>query len=81
MQWVGRVVGFAIASLEVIVGSRIVLAAFTDVLGDVRQPNLPGTVDTYPNWRIPLSQSLDDALTDPRVTAVASALRERSSRL
>jgi len=61
--------------------SRIVLAAFTDVLGDVRQPNLPGTVDAYPNWRIPLSHSLDDLLADPRVTAVASALRERSSGL
>jgi 4-alpha-glucanotransferase len=61
--------------------SRIVLAAFTDVLGDVRQPNLPGTVDTYPNWRIPLSHSLDTLLADPRVVAVASALRERTSRL
>ena len=60
--------------------SRIVLAAFTDVLGDLRQPNLPGTVDEYPNWRIPLSQSLDDLLADPRVTAVAGALRERNSR-
>jgi 4-alpha-glucanotransferase len=58
--------------------SRVVLAAFTDVLGDVRQPNLPGTVDAYPNWRIPLSRSLDDLLTDPRVTAVAEALRERT---
>ena len=57
--------------------SRIVLAAFTDVLGDMRQPNLPGTVDTYPNWRIPLSHSLDTLLADPRVTAVASALRAR----
>jgi 4-alpha-glucanotransferase len=60
--------------------SRVVLAAFTDVLGDVRQPNLPGTVDAYPNWRIPLSHSLDDLLADYRVTAVVSALRERNSR-
>ncbi|PVZ08277.1 4-alpha-glucanotransferase [Actinomycetospora cinnamomea] len=58
--------------------SRIVLAAFTDVVGDVRQPNLPGTVDAYPNWRIPLSTSLDDLFTDPRVTAVAAALRARA---
>lgn len=57
--------------------SRVVLAAFTDVLGDVRQPNLPGTVDAYPNWRIPLSASLEDLLTDPRVLAVAQALRSR----
>ena len=42
-----------------------------DVLGEIRQPNLPGTVDEYPNWRIPLSHSLDDLLTDPRVVAVA----------
>ncbi|WP_433782555.1 4-alpha-glucanotransferase [Actinomycetospora sp. CA-101289] len=61
--------------------SRVVLAAFTDVLGDVRQPNLPGTVDAYPNWRIPLSRSLDDLLADPRVGAVAGSLRERSSGL
>ncbi|MDD7941840.1 4-alpha-glucanotransferase [Actinomycetospora lutea] len=61
--------------------SRIVLAAFTDVLGDVRQPNLPGTVDAYPNWRIPLSHSLDALLTDPRTLAVARSLRERDSRL
>lgn len=58
--------------------SRIVLAAFTDVLGDVRQPNLPGTVDAYPNWRIPLSHSLDTLLTDPRTRAVAGALRTRA---
>ncbi|GLZ49437.1 4-alpha-glucanotransferase [Actinomycetospora sp. NBRC 106375] len=57
--------------------SRIVLAAFTDVLGDVRQPNLPGTIDAYPNWRIPLSTPLPDLLADPRVRAVAAALGDR----
>jgi 4-alpha-glucanotransferase len=59
-------------------GSRIVLAAFTDVLGDVRQPNLPGTVDAYPNWRIPLSRPLEDLLTDPHVLDVARSLRARA---
>lgn len=58
-------------------GSRVALAAFTDVLDEVRQPNLPGTVDAYPNWRIPLSLPLDDVLADPRVLAVAAALRPR----
>ncbi|MEJ2890828.1 4-alpha-glucanotransferase [Actinomycetospora aeridis] len=61
--------------------SRVVLAAFTDVLGDVRQPNLPGTVDAYPNWRIPLSRPLEALLTDPRVLAVARSLCERTSGL
>jgi 4-alpha-glucanotransferase len=59
-------------------GSRIVLAAFTDVLGDVRQPNLPGMVDAYPNWRIPLSRPLEELLTDPHVLEVARALRARA---
>ena len=35
--------------------SRLVLAAFGDAVGDVRQPNLPGTVDEYPNWRLPVA--------------------------
>jgi 4-alpha-glucanotransferase len=34
---------------------RLVLAAFGDAVGDVRQPNLPGTVDQYPNWRMPVA--------------------------
>ncbi len=25
-------------------------------MGDLRQPNLPGTVDEYPNWRLPVAE-------------------------
>ncbi|ANY06299.1 4-alpha-glucanotransferase [Pseudonocardia sp. HH130630-07] len=57
--------------------SRIVLASLYDVLGEVRQPNLPGTVDEYPNWRIPLPVDLDDALADDRVRRVAQVLARR----
>ncbi len=58
-------------------GSRIVLASFTDVLDEVRQPNLPGTTDAYPNWRIPLPLALDELLRDPRVQTTVEALRGR----
>ena len=34
---------------------RIVLASYGDAVGDLRQPNLPGTVDEYPNWRLPVA--------------------------
>jgi 4-alpha-glucanotransferase len=34
---------------------RIVLAAYGDAVGDLRQPNLPGTIDEYPNWRLPVA--------------------------
>jgi 4-alpha-glucanotransferase len=25
-------------------------------VGDRRQPNLPGTTDEYPNWRLPITE-------------------------
>lgn len=40
--------------------ARLVLAALGDAVGDVRQPNLPGTVDEYPNWRLPVAAPTPD---------------------
>ena len=50
---------------------RIVLASPYDVLGEVRQPNLPGTASQYPNWRIPLPLSLEDLIVDARMKQIA----------
>ncbi|CAN5515472.1 hypothetical protein BH23ACT9_BH23ACT9_30900 [soil metagenome] len=37
--------------------SLLVSAAPADAIGDLRQPNLPGTDgDTYPNWRLPVAE-------------------------
>jgi 4-alpha-glucanotransferase len=55
--------------------SRLVLISPYDVIGETRQPNLPGTVDQYPNWRLPLPESLEELRTDPRVRVVVDALR------
>ena len=44
--------------------------------GRARQPNLPGTVDEYPNWRIPLPVRVDELLADPRVRRAVAALRD-----
>jgi 4-alpha-glucanotransferase len=54
---------------------RIRLASPYDVLGEPRQPNLPGTVDTYPNWRLPLPETLEEIEADPRMRRVAEILR------
>ena len=60
--------------------SRYVLAAPGDAVGDLRQPNLPGTVDQYPNWRLPVADEsgrpvlLEDLLADPRVERLAADL-------
>jgi 4-alpha-glucanotransferase len=57
--------------------SRLVLISPYDVVGEVRQPNLPGTVDEYPNWRLPLPVSLEELREDPRVRVVVDQLRIR----
>ncbi|WP_425569073.1 4-alpha-glucanotransferase [Pseudonocardia xishanensis] len=54
---------------------RLVLASPYDVVGETRQPNLPGTVDEYPNWRLPLPVSIEELQADPRVKEVVAALR------
>ncbi|GAA3904543.1 4-alpha-glucanotransferase [Actinoplanes auranticolor] len=53
---------------------RLITASLYDVLGELRQPNLPGTTDEYPNWRIPLTASLEEILADPRVARIAEVL-------
>jgi 4-alpha-glucanotransferase len=60
--------------------SRYVLAAPGDAVGDLHQPNLPGTVDQYPNWRLPVTDAsgrpmlLEELLADPRVERLAAEL-------
>jgi 4-alpha-glucanotransferase len=61
--------------------SRLHGVALTDVVGDVRAMNQPGTHDEYPNWRIPLTDGtgravlLEDVVATPRAGEIAAALR------
>ena len=62
--------------------SRVVLAMPADAVGDVRQPNLPGTLDQYPNWRLPLADptgtevSLETFLASPATATLIDLLNE-----
>ncbi|MEU4618962.1 4-alpha-glucanotransferase [Actinoplanes sp. NPDC023801] len=56
---------------------RLVTASLHDVLLERRQPNLPGTFDEYPNWRIPLDRDLAEVLADPLFRRVAAILAAR----
>jgi 4-alpha-glucanotransferase len=64
---------------------RVVLAAFGDAVGDLRQPNLPGTVDEYPNWRLPVADGagrplgLEELLACDGVRRLAALLSEGTS--
>ncbi len=56
--------------------SRLALVSPYDVIGETRQPNLPGTVDQYPNWRLPLPESLEELRADPRVRTITDLFRQ-----
>jgi 4-alpha-glucanotransferase len=55
--------------------SLMVAAALGDAVGDVRQPNMPGTKDEYPNWRLPLPVPLADLAGHPLLRRVVEAIR------
>ncbi|GAA1633307.1 4-alpha-glucanotransferase [Actinoplanes couchii] len=57
---------------------RLVTASLHDVLLERRQPNLPGTFEEYPNWRIPLGRDLTEVVADPLFRKVAGILQSRS---
>jgi 4-alpha-glucanotransferase len=62
--------------------ARIVLASIGDAFGDRRQPNLPGTIDSYPNWRLPVvdadgrAVTLERLVRDPAARRVAQLLAQ-----
>ena len=62
--------------------SKLLLLSLADAVGDLRTQNQPGTTDEYPNWRVPLRGPdghkllVEDVFCDPRVAALADAMKE-----
>ena len=54
--------------------ARLVALQIEDILGVRDQPNLPGTVDEYPNWRRRLPVDVRDLGGDPRVARAAAIM-------
>lgn len=54
--------------------ARLVALQIEDILDVVDQPNLPGTVDEYPNWRHPLPVAAADLAGDPRLARAAALM-------
>lgn len=59
------------------------VAALVDGVGEKRSQNQPGTIDEYPNWRVPLADSdghvvyADQVFDLPRVQALAAVMRRQ----
>ncbi|CEI26977.1 4-alpha-glucanotransferase [Propionibacterium freudenreichii] len=56
--------------------SRVVLASFDDVAKVRERPNVPGTIDEYPNWRLALPEPIDTLLDAPLARDVVAVMRE-----
>jgi 4-alpha-glucanotransferase len=55
--------------------SRLLVVSMEDLLGVIEQVNLPGTIDSHPNWRRRLPVVLEKLRDQPGVLAVAGAMR------
>jgi 4-alpha-glucanotransferase len=58
--------------------SLLVTPTLDDALGAEDRPNMPGTIDEYPSWRIPLPLTLEQIMKDPRPRRIAKAMSRRS---
>jgi 4-alpha-glucanotransferase len=56
--------------------SMVVTATLDDALGVEERPNMPGTIDEYPNWRLALPRPIDDFEDDDDVLALAETMRK-----
>ncbi|MEU8662599.1 4-alpha-glucanotransferase [Actinoplanes philippinensis] len=57
--------------------SRVVVATLDDAAGVSERPNMPGTVDEYPNWRIALPAPVEELLAAPLARDVLATLTDR----
>lgn len=54
--------------------SRLRAATLEDALGVEERPNMPGTVDEWPNWRLALPEPLEAVMDHPGTRRIAAAL-------
>jgi 4-alpha-glucanotransferase len=55
--------------------SRVLLATLDDALAVAERPNMPGTVTEWPNWSLPLPQTLEEIEDADLPRRIATALR------
>lgn len=58
--------------------SRVLLATLEDAAGVATRPNMPGTVDEWPNWSVPLPVTIEELAASDQAAAIAGALADRS---
>ncbi|MBV8982713.1 MAG: 4-alpha-glucanotransferase, partial [Acidimicrobiia bacterium] len=56
--------------------SLLVSATLDDAIAVVERPNMPGTMDEWPNWSLALPVPLEDLEVHPLANRVADALQQ-----
>jgi 4-alpha-glucanotransferase len=65
----------AVAGFLTSTRSRLLIVSMEDLLGESDQVNVPGTIDSYPNWRRRLPVTLEDLTRQEGVMAIANGMR------
>jgi 4-alpha-glucanotransferase len=56
--------------------ARLMLVQLEDVVGEIEQANLPGTIESHPNWRRHMSRVLEAIITGTDLHQVATVAKE-----
>jgi 4-alpha-glucanotransferase len=66
---------------ELVAASPAVLASVTldDLAATALRPNMPGTIDEWPNWRIPLPAPIDAVLATDRARDLRATMAARTA--
>ncbi|MEN3793222.1 4-alpha-glucanotransferase [Fulvimarina sp. MAC3] len=75
-QELNQVLSEAIHRFAARTPSLLLTVQLEDMLGATHQPNLPGTTDQYPNWRIRQDVALENLDNHDRFRSLARAMRE-----
>ncbi len=73
----------ALHRLLTLTPARLVGISVADAIGDRRTINQPGTIDEYPNWRVPLTDGhgrpllLEDIMASDRARSLAGTITNR----
>jgi len=59
--------------------SRVVVVGLDDAAMVRERPNMPGTVDVYPNWRLALPRPVEDVMTSPLAHDLVRLMNEARS--
>jgi 4-alpha-glucanotransferase len=58
---------------------KILLVSLDDLIGTLMQQNMPGVTDLYPNWMQKTLLTVEDIVSDARLTALSQMLQESRS--